>query len=295
MSRPFRFSVNMLAPADGAQWREKCRRAEELGYDLIQVPDHLGMPAPFPALVAAASATERVRLGTLVLNAGFWNPALLAREIATVDGLTGGRLEVGLGTGYVREEHERAGIPFLSRGGRVDHLRRTVEELDRLLSDPSHLPQASQRPRPPLVIAGNGDRVLRLAVEYADTVAFTGARESADGLIPLSPGELDERIAAYRALAGDRADELELNLLIQAPTVTDDPEAVVRELLARTPQLRGLTVARALELPVMAIGTAEVIADRLRALRERYGFTSFTVLDPCLESFAPVIALLRGE
>src|SRR5919106_6594883 len=99
MSRPFRFGASMIVPAPAEEWRTKCRRAEELGYDVILVPDHIGMVAPFPALVAAAEATERPRLGTFVLNAGFWNPALLAREVATTDALTGGRLELGLGTG----------------------------------------------------------------------------------------------------------------------------------------------------------------------------------------------------
>ncbi|MFF3146594.1 LLM class flavin-dependent oxidoreductase, partial [Streptomyces sp. NPDC057927] len=111
-SRPFRFGVNLLAPAPLDEWRAKCRRAEELGYDVILVPDHLGMPAPFPSLVAAAEATERPRLGTFVLNAGFWNPTLLAREVATTDTLTGGRLELGLGTGYIRAEHDTAGLPW---------------------------------------------------------------------------------------------------------------------------------------------------------------------------------------
>ncbi|MFE0807295.1 LLM class flavin-dependent oxidoreductase [Streptomyces sp. NPDC058848] len=109
MSRPYRFGVNLTVPAPAEQWSAKCRRAEGLGYDVIQVPDHLGMMAPFPALVAAARATARPRLGTFVLNAGFWNPALLAREVATTDALTGGRLELGLGTGYVRAEHDTAG------------------------------------------------------------------------------------------------------------------------------------------------------------------------------------------
>src|SRR5262245_21046633 len=129
MPRPFRFGVNLLTPASAGEWRAKCRRAEELGYDVILVPDHLGMPAPFPALVAAAGATERPRLGTFVLNAGFWNPTLLAREVATTNALTGGRLELGLGTGYVQAEHDRAGLPFGSPRERVDRLRRTVEEL----------------------------------------------------------------------------------------------------------------------------------------------------------------------
>src|SRR3954466_952198 len=151
MSRSFRFGVNLVTPASAEEWRAKCRRAEELGYDVILVPDHLGMVAPFPALVAAATVTERPRLGTFVLNAGFWNPALLAREVATTDALTGGRLELGLGTGYVQAEHDTAGLPYGSPGERVDHLVRTVAELERLLGSPEHQPRPAQ-PRVPLLI-----------------------------------------------------------------------------------------------------------------------------------------------
>lgn len=142
---------------------------------MILVPDHLGMVAPFPALVAAAEATERPRLGTFVLNAGFWNPTLLAREVATTDALTGGRLELGLGTGYVRAEHDTAGLPYGSPRERVDHLLRTVEELDRLLGSAEQQPQPMQK-RVPLLIGANGDRMLRLTAEHADIAAFTGAR-----------------------------------------------------------------------------------------------------------------------
>ncbi|MEV6398162.1 TIGR03621 family F420-dependent LLM class oxidoreductase [Streptomyces sp. NPDC051907] len=291
MARPFRFAVNMVTPAEGEEWRAKCRRAEELGYDVIQVPDHLGMVAPFPALVAAAEATERPRLGAFVLNVGFWNPALLAREIATVDALTGGRLEVGLGTGYVREEHDRAGLPFLPAGQRVDLLRRTVEELEGLLRDEEHMPRPVQRPRPPLLIGGNGDRVLRLAVEHAEVVAFTGARESPDGMKVLTAEQLDERIAALRRLVAGRAEAPELNLLIQHVEITDDREAAVQDLLALVPHM---SLEQVLDLPLLAVGTVQEIADQLRAQRERYGFSYLTVLDPCLEAFGPVMEELRG-
>jgi len=166
MPRSFRFGVNLLTSAPADEWRAKCRRAEELGYDVILVPDHLGMPAPFPALVAAAEATERPRLGTFVLNTGFWNPALLAREVATTDALTDGRLELGLGTGYVQAEHDTAELPFGSPGERVDHLLRTIEELDRLLGSPEHQPRPVQKPRVPLLIGGNGKRLLELTAEH---------------------------------------------------------------------------------------------------------------------------------
>ncbi|WP_327685369.1 LLM class F420-dependent oxidoreductase [Streptomyces sp. NBC_00467] len=290
MPRPFRFAVNMLTPTDGPEWRRKCRRAEELGYDVIQVPDHLGMMAPFPALMAAAEVTERPRLGTFVLNAAFWNPALLAREIATTDALTGGRLEIGIGAGYVEEEHDRAGLEFRTPGGRVAHLRYTVEELERLLHDDGHLPNAAQQPRPPLLIGGNGDKVLQLAAEHADIVAFTGARDTKDGLQVLTAEEVDGRVAAYRRVAGGRSDEQELNLLLQHVAVTDDREAAVKELLPRVPHL---SIEQVLDVPLLVVGTVKAIAGRLRERRERYGFSYFTVLDPYLETFAPVMDELR--
>ncbi|MEU2490213.1 TIGR03621 family F420-dependent LLM class oxidoreductase [Streptomyces sp. NPDC007883] len=291
MMKSFRFGITMVTPADGVAWRARCRRAEELGYDVIQVPDHLGMVAPFPALIAAAEATERPRVGTFVLNAAFWNPALLAREIATADALTGGRLEIGLGTGYVKEEHDRAGLEFLPPGRRVDRLRSTVDEIERLLAHDGHAPRPVQRPRPPLLLGGNGDRVLRLAAERADVVGFTGARTGDGGLGVLTAGEMDERVAAYRGFAARRAEPAELNLLLQVVAVTDDRQAAVESLLPLVPTLGAEDV---LELPVLAVGTVRQIADQLRARRERYGFSYLTVLDPSMEAFGQVIRELRG-
>ncbi|MGW0470550.1 LLM class F420-dependent oxidoreductase [Streptomyces coeruleorubidus] len=296
MSRPFRFGVNLLEPASAEEWRAKCRRAEELGYDVILVPDHLGMPAPFPALVAAAEATERPRLGTFTLNAGFWNPTLLAREVATTDALTGGRLELGLGTGYVRAEHETAGLPFGSPGERVGHLRRTVEELKRLMGSDEHQPQAAQRPRVPLLIGGNGDRMLRLSAEHADIAAFTGARtvpgSTTGQLSPITADELDERVARYLKFAEDHREEPpELNLLLQMVIGTEDREAAVRPFLEHIPDM---TVDQVLELPVSLVGTLDELTEQVLARRERYGFTYLTVLEPYMEAFAPVMERVRG-
>ncbi|MGW2489941.1 LLM class F420-dependent oxidoreductase [Streptomyces sp. NPDC001606] len=293
MSRPFRFGVNLLTSAPAAEWRATCQRAEELGYDVVLVPDHLGMPAPFPALVAAAAATERVRVGTFVLNAGFYNPMLLAREVATTDALTGGRLELGLGTGYVPAEHEAAGLPYGSPGERVDHLRHTVRELDRLLGSAEHEPRPAQS-RVPVLIGANGDRMLRLTAEHADIAAFTGARPGRDpgSLEPLTAEELDERVARYRSLAAGRTAPAELNLLIQQVAVTDDPEAALKPLLERLPQL---TMEQALALPIVLAGPLDDVVAKVRAQRERYGFTYLTVLQPCMEAFAPVMERLRAE
>jgi probable F420-dependent oxidoreductase len=294
MSRPFRFGASMIVPAPAEEWRAKCRRAEELGYDVILVPDHLGMVAPVPALVAAAEATERPRLGTFVLNAGFWNPALLAREVATTDALTGGRLELGLGTGYVQAEHDTAGLPYGTPGERVDHLQHTIEELSRLLASPEHQPQPVQKV--PLMVGGNGDRMLRLTAEHADIAAFTGLRPAPGSttgqLLPISAEELDERVARYQELAAGGKEPAELNLLLQMVVVTEDREAAVRPLVERVP---GATVEQALQLPLVLIGTLEQIIAQVLAQRERYGFSYLTVLEPYMEAFAPVVAALRGR
>ena len=286
MPRPVRFGASLLTSASADEWRARCRRVEDLGYDVILVPDHLGMVAPFPALVAAADATERPRVGTFVLNAGFWNPTLLAREVATTHDLTGGRLELGLGTGYIQAEHDTAGLPFGSPGERVDHLRRTVEELARLLE--------SSETRVPLLLGGNGDRVLRLTAEHADIAAFVGARltpgDTEGKLTPVAAAEFSERVGRYREFAAGRAEPAELNLLIQMVTVTDDPAGALRPLLDRRPDL---TLEQVLDLPVMLVGTLEEITAKLRALRDRYGFSYLTVLEPYLEAFAPVVEELR--
>ncbi|WP_019070964.1 LLM class F420-dependent oxidoreductase [Streptomyces hokutonensis] len=286
MPRPFRFGASLLTSAPADEWRSRCRRVEELGYDVILVPDHLGMVAPFPALVAAADATERPRVGTFVLNAGFWNPTLLAREVATTHDLTGGRLELGLGTGYIQAEHDTAGLPFGSPGERVDHLRRTVEELARLLE--------TTEPRVPLLLGGNGDRMLRLTAEHADIAAFTGASlepgSTTGKLAPVDSTEFGQRVARYREFAADRAEPAELNLLIQLVAVTDDPASALRPLLERRPDL---TLEQVLDLPVMLVGTLEEITAKVRALRDRYGFSYLTVLEPYIEAFAPVVEELR--
>ncbi|MEU8617680.1 TIGR03621 family F420-dependent LLM class oxidoreductase [Streptomyces sp. NPDC048623] len=288
MVLPFRFAVNMLAPGSADEWRTRCRRAEELGYDLILVADHLGMPAPFPSLVAAAAVTTRPRLGTFVLNAGFWNPVLLAREVTTTAALTEGRLELGLGTGYVPAEHERAGIPFLPPRERVDRLKQVVEELAETLKG------AEGAPRVGLTIGGNGNRVLRLAARHADVMAFSGGRFDGGTPTVLTAEELAERVetfAGFEKEAG-RPVPAERNLLIQRVLVTEDRAAAAAEFAAVVPYL---TEEQILDLPIVLIGTVREIVDRLHALRERFGFSYFTVLDGAMDAFGPVLAELRSR
>ena len=188
----FRFSFNLLGLDSRAALVETCRQGERYGYDTVFAADHLGMPAPFPALVAAAAATERLRVGTLVLNAAFWNPALLAREVATTDVLTDGRLELGLGAGHMKWEFDEAGIPWAPFGARAGRLEATIDELARLFAADGYEQQAGLREAmglpalapvqrrgfdgsgPPLLIGGTGERILRIAAERADIVGIAG-------------------------------------------------------------------------------------------------------------------------
>lgn len=294
MTRRFRFGVNLFEVTTGRGWADRCRYAESLGYDVLLVPDHLGRLAALPSLVAAAHATTRPRLGTFVLNAGFHNPVLLGREVTTTDQLTDGRLEIGLGTGYVRSEFDEAGLEFESAGGRIDHLRRTVTELLRQFDDTSAAVRPRQSPRPPLLLGGNGERMLRLAARYADIVAFSGAEQAPgepEGTLRLLDDErLAERAAFYRDLVRDRDPRPEMNIMAQRVVVTDKPAEALAELQPYAPHL---SIDQLSRLPTLLVGTVEGIADQLRAHRERFGFTYISVLESSMEAMAQVMAELR--
>jgi probable F420-dependent oxidoreductase len=268
-------------------WPAVAREAEQLGDDVVAAVDHVGRSAPFPSLVAAAAATERPRVGTYITNASFWEPTLLAREAATVDLLTGGRLELGIGAG----QSVVAATADWSPQRRLDHLTETVEVLVRLLADPGHSPRGAQSPRPPLLIGGNEDGELALAARYADTVAFVGAElTTGGGFTLISAEELAERVAFVREAAAGR--EIEFNVGVKRVIVTDDRRAGAAAVRDLAPQL---SIDQLLDLPTLLIGTHEQIAEQIRKHRAGYGFSYTIVLGDYLREFAPVIRLLREE
>lgn len=237
--------------------------------------------------------TERLRLGPFVLNAAFTQPTMLARDVTTVDQLSGGRVELGVGAGYVKGEFDAAGIDYLPAGRRVDHLAETVRRVVGHLDDPDFRLRPHQR-RVPLLLGGNGDRVLRMAATQADIVGLTGARTGPTGGMDLmSSTDFDERVAFARRAAGDRANDVEWNLLVQVVAVTDDPAAVVEPMLSQFGVSEG--VEDFVALPTVLVGSAAEIADKLIALRERTGISYITVLEPALHDFASVIPLLRDR
>jgi len=270
MPKDFRFGVGLLPKESRTAWQEAARRIEDLGYDIVHVPDHLDAPSPLLSLLAAAEVTT-IRLGTFVLNAGFYKPALLARDVAALEMLSDGRFELGLGTGYVEEEFKAAELPFASAGRRVDYLEHTTEYMKEHLS---HVP---------VLIAGSGDRVLTIAARRADIIGIAGGR-------PDRSDSLGERIDFVRHAAGERLDELELNLAIIA--VPRDGSGVPSLTLARryAPDLPDEVL---MKHPGVLSGSPRDMADTLRHHRDTYGITYFTVQEHHAASFSKVIAELR--
>lgn len=271
MTTTFRFGIGLRAAESQSHVADAARQAEDLGFDTLQVADHLGLPAPFPTLTAAADATSTLRIGTFVLNACFYKPALLAREVTTLRDLSGGRFDLGLGAGYARKEFEAAELPFPSARERIDYLRHTATYLR------DHAPDV------PVLIAGNGNRLLTVAAETADIVGLTGG-DHVDG------DPLAERIAFLRNAAGDRFADLELNLAITAmPAVGTE----IPDLSMPRHFLPGLTDEQLLRHPGVLSGSVNAMADRLRELRETYGVSYFIVQADDADAFAKVMAELR--
>jgi probable F420-dependent oxidoreductase len=273
MVKDFRFGLGLHEARSRAKVQDAARRAEDLGFDMLHVPDHLGAPAPFPALMSAGAATSTLRLGTFVLNAGFYKPALLARDVGAMRDLTDGRFELGLGTGYVRAEFEAAELPYPSARERIEHMQHVIEYMR------EHLPDM------PILIAGNGDRVLTVAASQADIIGFTGGARA-----PGADDPLAERIEFVRNAAGGRFDELELNIAITAMPLDDSgmPDLTIPRRF-----LPHLTDEELLRHPGVLSGSTRDMADRIRSYRDTYGVSYIIVQAPHAEVFAKVIAELR--
>jgi probable F420-dependent oxidoreductase len=273
MVKDFRFGVGLTAARRRSTLEDTARRAEDMGYDVLHMADHLYTTAPFPMLTAVAMATKRLHIGTFVLNAGFYRPALLARDVTSLRDLSGGRFELGLGAGYVKEEFEQAELPFPTPGQRVDWLRHVTEHLN------EHVPDV------PILIAGNGDRVLTLAAQRAHIIGLTGGAPATAEADPLA-----DRIAFVRDAAGDRFDELELNISVTAMPMDDSG---VPDLSITRRFLPHLSDEELLRAPSVLSGSAKEIADTLRGYRDTYGVSYITVQQLHAEPFSKVIAELH--
>jgi probable F420-dependent oxidoreductase len=306
--RPFRFGLSIWSAASRSAWKAKARKAEDLGFGTLSVPDHLmdGVFPPFAALCTAAEATDRLRVGTLVLNNDLRHPALVARDAACVDLLTEGRFELGIGAGHMQSELDSLGIDFDPAPTRIARLEEAVTVIQRLLlgetvtfsgrhyslRDHALFPKPVQLPIP-LLIGGNGRKVLELAARRAAIVGFTGFFPTERGR-SVSPAHFtasgfETRLELVRTAAGDRFAALELHALLQAVIPTHEPRAAAEALRAHIP---GLSADDILQSPFVLIGTPAQMEAALLERRERFGLSYFTVFERAADAIAPVLARL---
>jgi probable F420-dependent oxidoreductase len=295
--RLFRFGVVAGQARSGAEWADTARRAEALGYSTFLIPDTLGPTlAPLPALAAAAAATQTIRVGAFVLANDMRNPVLVARECATIDVLSGGRFELGLGAGRptARDDYAKLGIPFGSGGARVERLAEALGIIKQLLcgqtvsaAGPHYtiagadiFPRPIQQPRPPILVAAAGRRLLSLAAHEADIVALAIGPDE-----PLAAFE--ERVGWLRQEAGERFEQLELSLNLVA--VGDR----MPQWLARS----GLDLSRlvASRSPAALMGTPDQMREQLLERREALGISYITIAAELMETLAPVVDRLAGR
>lgn len=291
---------------DPAETVRSARAAEDAGFDVFHIGDHVGAgPSVLASLAAAASGTSTIRLCPLVLNNDLRHPVVLAQELATIDRLSGGRLEVGIGAGHSFTEYAAIGQAFDPPAIRKARLAEATEILRKLLDGErvtytgEHyriLDAVTLRPAQdhvPMLIAVNGRKALAHAANHADTVGLTMlGRTGADGQsheVRWEPERLDATAAWLREQAVDRRPRPELHALIQSIVITDDRDKVAIAMAGRIP---GLGVEDALITPFLALGTHDQIADHLLASRSRWGISYYSVRD--IEAFAPVIERLRS-
>ncbi len=304
MTRPVRIGHQLSAPRDGDPVAAAVR-AEELGFDVVLAADHVGPErAPMPTLAAIAARTDRIRLGTLVLNNDMRNPVHVAWEASTLDRLSGGRFELGLGAGHTPAEYDATGIERSAPGDRKRRLAESVEIIRDLLDgkdvdrrgdhyriDGARIDRSMQA-HLPILVGGNGASLLAHAGRHADIIGLQGlGRTRDDGHrhdVKWSTQHLDDQIEQVRAGAEDRFDELELNVLVQVVQITDEREAALAEIVDR---VDGLTMDDAAATPYLLIGTVDEIVEHMVGCNERWGISYFAVRE--LDDFEPVLRALR--
>jgi probable F420-dependent oxidoreductase len=314
---PFRFGVINETPLPGNEMLRHVQRIEQLGFDTFLMRDHFtpdffgDQIAPIPALAAAAAVTTQLRLGTIVFDNDFRHPVILAKELATIDSLSEGRLEFGVGAGWLKREYEIAGMTYDRAGVRISRLEEALVIFKGLfrggpfsfngdhycITEHINFPQTVQRPHPPIMVGGGKPRMLRIAGAHADIINLL-TTSVASGVLENDPTErlastVDEKLGWIRQGAGDRFPSIELSL-IPSVILTDDPRTESKRLIQER-NWRNVGVEDVLEMPSMFIGSLDQIIDTMRQRRERFGFSYYVFSDRALEQASPIVAALRGQ
>jgi probable F420-dependent oxidoreductase len=307
VERKIRFATQSGGQPTGAEWLARAKRLEDIGYATVSMPDHMvgGAWSNMPALGAAAAVTSKLRLGNLVLDNDFRNPVVLAREFATLDVVSGGRVEIGLGAGWFDRDYQSTGIPFDRGRIRVARLAEAVTLMKRLFTEDEVSfegtyyrtvksecrPKSVQQPRPPILIAAGGPQILELAGREADIVAVIppGA-----GVRPPAPDDVAasgvrRQLNVVRRAAGTRFDEIELSCFLDV-VLTDDRRKTITELAEKAkadPASIGSSIYR-------GIGTLDEVREHIVRVRRETGITYFCLRGPHTEELAPVVSDLSG-
>lgn len=304
--RPFRFAAIVERGRSAAHWSDVARRAEALGYDTLLMPDHItDQLAPIPALSAAAEATTTLRVGSFVFANDYRNPVLLAREAATLDLLSGGRLEFGIGAGWKTSDYEQLGIPYDTPKTRVDRMEEAVGLIKRLWTeehvnhDGAHyrireatlMPRPIQRPHPPVMIGGGGPRILRIAAREAQIVSLLPPVDAhgRHRIRTITIGSVAERVARLRR--AERFAELELNVIVLDAQVTDARQPLLAAIAARLKS----TVTAVVATPFLMYGSRASLVEDLLERRARLDLSYIALPGGAMRAFAPVVAELRGK
>jgi len=308
--RPFRFGVQLSSARSGAEWAELARKAEDLGFSTLFMPDHFDdVLAPVPALAAAAAATTTLKVAPLVLDNDYKHPVVTAKELATIDLLSDGRLEVGLGAGWMASDYEQSGIPMDEPSVRVDRLEEGIAVVKGLfgegpfdfdgtfytISGLDGRPKPVQQP-PPFLIGGGRPRTLRLAAREADIVgvnpSIKSGRTDAAAALDGVAAQTDRKLGWLREAAGDRYADIEINFLNFACVVTDDRRGTIE---AMAP-LFGLSPEDVAEYPHAWVGSVDQICEHLEAGRERWDASYLVVQGvEAMAAAAPIVARLAGR
>jgi probable F420-dependent oxidoreductase len=322
-SKPFRFGLQAYAPASAKDWRDLARKAESMGFSSFHLADHVIGPGPalnatghpvqtvaaIPAMAVAAEATDTIKVGCRVLCVDYRNPVMLAKEVATLDFFSDGRLELGLGAGWLQNEYEAMGIRFDRAGVRIDRMEEVIELLrasfadGELNIDGRHVhavgfeavPKPVSKPGPPLMIGGGAKRVLTIAGREADIVSLnfdnSSGKLGAEGIGSSTAELTEQKIRWVREGAGDRFADIELEIAAYFTIVTPDGEGT----RSKMAPMFGMTPEVLAEHPHALIGSIDEICDRIVERRERYGISYVSFGASAIDAVAPVIERLAGK
>jgi probable F420-dependent oxidoreductase len=309
MARPFRFGVQVSQASSAAQWRDKARKIEDLGYSTLFMPDHFGEElAPMPAIAMAAAHTTTLRVGSLVFDNDYKHPAILAKEAATIDVLSDGRLELGIGAGWMKSDYDALGLPYDPPAVRVDRFEEALHVIKGCftgetfsyngehyrIANYASWPVPAQRPGPPILVGGGGKRVLSIAGREADIVGINpnlrAGEINAEAAKDSLKEQTDRKVQWVREAAGARWDDIEIQMRFFVAKITDDRMGMA---IAMAPMF-GVGPEEALESGATLVGSETEVIEQLHRRREEWGLSYVVLGDENVDEFAPVVAKLTG-